>query len=410
MPPLPASSACPTATAAAALGFGTGLCLLLMPVPEGFAAEGPGLPDQPVAPAAGTRTWAESLENLGRLHQDAEDSWLQELWFLGRYHGQYHWAEGSAGEDDGGETRRFRMGGQAQLFQKLTLHAQMVSGTDFDPFYNGFTELWAGWTFTDAVLLTVGQQKHRFTHERTVSSRYLNTVERSLLVNMFELDYTPAVTLSGRAGRFSYYTGVFSNATGRNLGVAFTEFDSGYSLLASVTYDLGDALGTDTAHVNLGFLHSDANDNATNLGRFGEGLSSALILTDGPGSLVTEVMTGLGGVDGDAVGLTIQPGWFLTDKVQLVGRYQVSASNSDVGLRAQRRYERPTGLTTGEFYQAAYVGLNYHLAAHRIKLMTGAEYSTLGGEPAWTVVTAIRVFWGPHSRGPFPMAQVLKAR
>jgi phosphate-selective porin OprO and OprP len=76
---------------------------------------------------------------------------LQELWVLGRYHGQYHWSEGNDGEDEGWEVRRFRLGGQARLFQNLTLHAQAVSGSDFEPFYNGFTELWAGWRFSEAV-------------------------------------------------------------------------------------------------------------------------------------------------------------------------------------------------------------------------------------------------------------------
>ncbi len=126
------------------------------------------------------------------------------------------------------ENRRFRIGSQGRFFEKLTLHAQMVSGPDVEPFYNGFTELWSQWAFEDRFALTVGQQKHRFTHDRNVSSRYLNTLERSMLVNMFNLDYTPAVTASGRTEKFAYYTGVFSNATGRDMWDAFTDYDSGF--------------------------------------------------------------------------------------------------------------------------------------------------------------------------------------
>ena len=113
----------------------------------------------------------ETYPTLGLLHRDDASAVLQELWVLGRYHGQYHWSDGDSGEDSGWEHRRFRVGGQARLFQKLTLHAQMVSGSDFEPFYNGFTELWASWRFNDAATLTIGQQKHRFTHDRNVSSR-----------------------------------------------------------------------------------------------------------------------------------------------------------------------------------------------------------------------------------------------
>lgn len=354
--------------------------------------------------------WAERVEHLGRLHFNEEHPWLQEVWVLGRYHGQYHWAEGSQGEDEGWEDRRFRMGGQARLFDRLTLHAQMVSGSDFDPFYNGFTELWVQWGFTEAMALTVGQQKHRFTHERTTSSRYINTVERSLLVNMINAEYTPAVTLSGSVGRVRYYAGVFSNSTGRDMGTAFTEFDGGGSFLASVTYDLGRVLGADTAHLIGGMVFSDANQNSDHLDYFTEGLSTALVLTRGPVSLLTEVLAGLGNDHGDTLGLSLQPGWFLTRKLQVVGRYQLAISDEDTGIRAQRRYERPAGLTMGDLYQAGYVGANYYLAEHRFKVMTGVEYATLGGEDVWTVFTGIRVFWGPHARGPFPMAQVLKPR
>lgn len=349
----------------------------------------------------------EPLPNLGRVYHSDTNPLVQEVWLLGRYHGQYWDSEGSAGADDGYEDRRFRIGGQARLFGDLTLHAQMVSGSDFEPFYNGFTELWAAWRFSDAFVLTVGQQKHRFTHDRNVSSRYINYLERSMLTNMFGADYTPAVTLSGRAGRYSWYGGVFSNKTGRDMKDAFTDLDSGYSLLGFVTRDVCDFIPTDSAFLNVSFVHSDANDNATNLNQFDEGIAAALMLTEGPGSLVTEVTAGIGSDDGDAIGLNLQPGWFISKRLQVVARYQLAGSDEARGLRAQRRYERESGLGRGDLYQAGYAGLNFYLAEHRAKLMTGIEYATLDGEHSWTASVAVRVFWGPHSRGPFPMAQVL---
>ena len=349
----------------------------------------------------------DAQEHLGRIYANESNPVIQEAWLLGRYHGQWHWADGSAGEDDGYEDRRYRMGGQARLFERLTLHAQMVSGSDFEPFYNGFTELWAAWRFSDALVLTVGQQKHRFTHDRNVSSRYINYLERSMLTNMFGADYTPAVTLSGRTTRWSWYGGVFSNKTGRDMEDAFSNLDSGYSLLGTVTRDMTDHFGTDSAFLNMSFVHSDANDEATNLNRFDQGLASALILTEGSLSLVTEVTAGLGADEGDAFGLNLQPGVFLTRRVQAVARYQIAGSNEARGLVAQRRYEREAGLSSGDLYQAGYAGLNFHFFEHRIKLMTGIEYATLDGEHCWTGSVAIRFFFGPHSKGPFPMAQML---
>ena len=384
-----------------------GLVALLTCCAAARAGELASVPAVPPAPEK-DKTLAEITENLGRLYHSDTDPILQELWFLGRYHGQYHWSDGSNGEDEGYENRRFRIGGQARLFRNLTLHAQMVSSNDLESIYGGFTELWAAWRFSDAFILSVGQQKHRFTHDRNVSSRYINYLERSQLTNMFGLDYTPAVTISGRRGNWNYYGGVFSNATGTNMGESFTDLDSGYSLLAAATLDLGDLFGTDTAHWNMGYLYSEANENATNMFRFDHGLASALILTEGPFSLVTEGLIGIGGNGGSAAGLNIQPAWFITDKLQLATRYQVAFSEEDNGLRAQRRYERNAGLSTGDLYQAVYAGLNYHVAAHRLKVMAGAEYATIGGEDVWTFSVMWRCFWGPHSRGPFPMAHMLK--
>lgn len=350
---------------------------------------------------------AERLENLGQLFKNNDNPIMQELWFLGRYHGQSFDADGNVGESDGWENRRFRIGSQARFFEKLTLHAQMVSGFDMDPFYNGFTELWSQWAFDDRFLVTIGQQKHRFTHDRNVSSRYLNTLERSMLLNMFNADYTPAVTVAGTSDKFAYYTGIFSNATSADILDSFTNYDSGYSLLASGTWNIKDTINTDEAFWNICYLYSDANQNATNLNRYKDGVSTALILTKGAGSLVSEALLGTRSANGDAIGINIQPGWFFTDKLQLATRYQLAVADENDGLLAQRRYDRAAGLTTGDLYQAGYAGFNYYLAGHRMKLMNGIEYADMNGRDVWTASIAFRIFWGPNSNGPFPMNKTL---
>jgi phosphate-selective porin OprO/OprP len=349
----------------------------------------------------------DTLENLGLLQKDDKNEYIQELWLLGRYHGQYHWTEASTGEDDSYETRRFRLGAQAKVFRKVTLHAQMVSGSDVSPFYNGFTELWAQWAFSPEIALTIGQQKNRFTHDRNVSSRYLNYLERAMLTNMFGVDYTPAVTLQGRVKGTSYYTGLFTNATGQNMGDAFTDFNSGYSFLAAVYHELGTALGLDSVTLYGSYLHSDANDNATNMDRFDDGISGALIFTDGHTSLVAEATSGIGSDNGNATGLNLQPTYFINQYLQVAARYQIAASNSDQGLQAQRRYERAADVGAGDLYQAGYVGLNYYIAKHRLKLMTGLEYANMSGQEAWTASTMVRFYFGPHSGGAFPMNDIL---
>lgn len=370
-------------------------------------AQTPSVSDFETATTSGAFNLGNALENLGRVYKDDKDEYLQELWLLGRYHGQYHWTEASTGEDNGYETRRFRLGAQAKVFKKVTLHAQMVSGSDVSPFYNGFTELWAQWAFSPEIALTVGQQKHRFTHDRNVSSRYINYLERAMLTNMFGVDYTPAVTLQGKVGNTSYYSGFFSNATGQNMGKAFTDLDSGYSFLTQVYHELGSALGIDSVTLYGSYLHSDANDNATNMDRFDDGVSGAIILTHDQASLVAEVTSGIGSESGNATGLNLQPTYFFNQYLQLATRYQIAGSNSEEGLQAQRRYERDAGVGPGDLYQAGYVGLNYHIAKHRLKLMTGIEYANMSGQEAWTASTMVRFYFGPHSGGAFPMNDIL---
>ena len=353
---------------------------------------------------------AEQLENLGLLYQEKSNPILQEFWLLGRYHGQYHDTHGSNGEDADWEDRRARLGFQAKMFQHLTLHAQAISGADFNPNYNGFTELWVRWAFDPALNLTLGQQKHRFTHDRNVSSRYMNYMERSMFTNMMGLDYTPAVTLSGKINKLEYYSGVFSNATGTNMWDSFTDLNSGWSFIAAGTYDLGHFLGADTSQFYGSYVHSDINTNATNFLRFDDAVSGALIFTEGSASLVSEVTAGFGGALGSGVGWHLEPGFFLTDNLQIVGRYQLAASSDDRGLSAQRRYERPAGLPAGDLYQAGYLGLNYYIAAHRVKLMTGVEYATMGGEDTLTAFAGFRMFFGPQSNAPFPGNKMLEGQ
>lgn len=347
------------------------------------------------------------LENLGRLYKNENDPLIQEAWLLGRYHGQYHWTEANTGYDDGYETRRFRLGGQARMFKNLTVHAQMLSGSDIDPFYNGFTELWAQWQFSPAFAVTIGQQKNRFTHDRNVSSRYLNYLERSMLTNMFKVEYTPAITIQGKVDRLTYYTGFFTNATGQNIGDAFTDFNSGYSYIAQTYYDLGAMSGFDDITLYASYLHSDFNQNATNMNYFENGLSGAVIMTKGHFALITELTSGLKSANGNATGINIQPSYFINHYLQIATRYQLAHSNENDGLKPQKRYESPAGFTNGDLYQAAYLGLNYYIAKHRLKLMTGIEFSEMDNQAAWTASTMLRFYFGPHSGGAFPMNQIL---
>ena len=105
---------------------------------------------------------------------------------------------------------------------------------------------------------------------------------------------------------------------------------------------------------------------------------------------MSEALLGTRSAKGDAFGINIQPGYFLTEKLQLATRYQLAVADAENGLQPQRRYERSAGLNNGELYQAGYAGLNYYIAGHRIKLMNGIEYANMSGQDVWTASLAIR--------------------
>jgi len=350
---------------------------------------------------------SDELEQLGRVYKNGNDETLQELWLLGRYQGQYHWTEANTGQDDGYETRRFRLGAQAKMLKKLTLHAQMVSGSNIDPFYDGFTELWAQWAFSPELALTIGQQKNRFTHDRNVSSRYLNYLERGMLTNMFNVDYTPSITLQGKVDAVTYYSGFFTNATGRDIGEAFVEFDSGWSHITQIYYDLGKRIGMDNVTLYGSYIHSDYDQNATNMNYFENGVSGAAIVHKGKFALVHEITGGLGNENGNATGINLQPSYFLNRRWQVISRYQLAGSNGQEGLTPQLRYEQPAGFEPGDRYQAGYLGLAYYVAKHRLKLLNGIEYANMSGQEAWTTSFMVRFYFGPHSGGAFPMNKIL---
>ncbi|MEQ1852939.1 MAG: hypothetical protein ABMA01_15275, partial [Chthoniobacteraceae bacterium] len=115
-----------------------GALLMAAALPAGKAEEGAHIKLSTAAPKSGeSLSLGDQLENLGRIYHNKDNPILQTFWLLGRYHGQYHWGRGSAANDDGYESRRIRLGMQVHMFNHLTLHAQAISGSDFEPVYNG---------------------------------------------------------------------------------------------------------------------------------------------------------------------------------------------------------------------------------------------------------------------------------
>jgi phosphate-selective porin OprO/OprP len=89
----------------------------------------------------------------------------------------------------------------------------------------------------------------------------------------------------------------------------------------------------------------------------------------------------------------------VTDKLQAVGRYTFIDSRNPNGIRFGT-YESRIVPGRGDEYNELYIGANYYLYSHRLKLQTGLQWADMndrandGGEysgVSWT--TGLRVGW-----------------
>lgn len=361
-----------------------------------------------IAEPADESTWMDKIWDLATLHK-SEDGFLNELSLTGRYHGQFWNADGNGGEDNDWDNRRFRLGARAfMLDRKLELKGEMFSDLNSGgDFYEGLTDAYIAWHANEAFNVTVGKQKPKFGQEWAMSSRVMPTFERGALINQFRPDYAPGVAADGKVDKWSYYGGVFSNDTVRDGDdtAEFGDFDGGWSLVASVGYDFSESLSLKKAQWRLDYVHSDQDDNDEILTAFENGVSTSLEIKQGKWGVVSELLYG----DGDASnwGWVLTPTYDVTDKLQLVARYQLGLSDEDLGLSAQRRYEREVGAGSGDVYNAIYLGFQYFLfdgrdvakksdLKHRLKVMGGVEYANMDGPvgyDGWTALAGVRVYW-----------------
>ena len=109
------------------------------------------------------------------------------------------------------------------------------------------------------------------------------------------------------------------------------------------------------------------------------------------------------GYSDDAYGIILLPTYDISDKLQLVARYTRATGDND-SLKVQKRYENNVPHLTdnglGENYQSFYLGLNYYINEHKLKLMTGVEYAAMkdnaddGGDyDGWTVFSGLRFYF-----------------
>jgi phosphate-selective porin OprO/OprP len=359
-----------------------------------LAGEVTSSPKSVIVEEAPSESLFDKIWAIPSIYKNNDNAFLQEFKIIGRYQGQYANVESDQGDYSDWENRRWRIGAQAKLFNMMKLVGQIGINDDFDPFYRLIDEAYVQFDL-GVGKLSVGKHKPKFTHEYSTSSRYISTFERSLLVNRVAPLKSAGATWAGKAGDYRYSLGLFSGDGNREFG----DFNQGVFSLVTVGRDL------DFADWTLGYLYNGEQEGINARGAYQHSFSNALVFGgDGPFKVGTDLIYASGFED-DAYGVVILPTYDISDRLQLVGRYQYAHGNND-SLVAQGRYELAAQVPNlsdrgrGEDYNAIYAGLNYFIYGDKLKLMSGIEYSDLsdggndGGDfNGWSVFAGVRMFF-----------------
>ena len=317
------------------------------------------------------------LWDIPQLYSNKDSDLINDLKLVGRYQWQYGDVDFDNGDFSDSETRRFRLGTEAKILGgDWKVKGEINVDDDFSPFYKSLEEAYIKYQGSDLFNVTIGRQKPAWSYEWSTSSRKILTFERSLLTNQLAPKKTTGINLSGSIDNWSYSLGVYNG----DIDEEFGDFDeAGEFVIASLGYDYSDSSSFDKAAWRFDILHNnDENNNAAKAYENSFSLNHSLSINKL--ALNTDLIHASGYSD-DAYGLILLPTYELSDKLQLVGRYTYANGDND-GLRAQKRYERKVPLSDGGYgdnYQSFYLGLNYYLNDHKLKFMTGIEYSDMDG-------------------------------
>ena len=372
-------------------------------------------------------TTYDKIWSLPVLYKDESNPILQEFSLQGRLQVQYadgnsnghydieDFKNGSAANaqsvwDDKFEARRARLGFKSKWFQNWKFEGQIDADTTEGPgdFYRDIYDLYVSYAPSDALNVTLGKTKVKFGREQEISSKEILTFERSLVSNLLFPGELTGVMVNGKglADHWFYELGAYSNDRSRE----FAQFDQGGAvILGKIGYDYAAQTCLDTAIASFQYMHNTEpgykeTDNtpfyASGSPNFTDSIALTNDITQGRFGLTTDILYGFGyngNTDqanknvhvsqSDVCGISLIPSYFIADGLQLVGQLQLATSADPNGLSLYSRYEKyapvnpPTkpAKDAGNTYSSAYVGLNYYLYGHKLKLMNGIEYSHLGG-------------------------------
>jgi hypothetical protein len=324
------------------------------------------------------------LWSIPKLYQDPANPFIEEFDIVGRYQQDYFNVTSNRGSNSFLEIRRFRLGEDAFLLDghlELMSEVDTALRTDKNPsiFYNRFTNLYGKLWLSEAFNIRFGKFEPHFGYDREFSDTLQKFFERSFFDDQIlgSTDYVPGVEVSGSFGHFGYMGMIYST----NVNKEFGHFNGGQAYQAEVSYDLSKAWHTDKALWVLDYLHADGKSPTTNVfTRSRDAAATYLDFTHQRFSLVAQL-----GYDhqvgklGDIYDFHIMPGYKLTEKLEMVVRYQLGLGTEKNAIATLNRQQQTIGTFTGNNYNAVYMGLNYYLYGMKLRLMAGEEYAHLGG-------------------------------
>lgn len=345
----------------------------------------------------------EKIWSYATLYKNEENPVIQKFAISGRFHADYNNLSSNQGDYEDFEVRRFRLGFKSQLFDDFTLHVEAdLDADEFDldfdsDSYKGLTDAYLAWSPNKQLKVKAGKQSAGFTLDGKTSSKKILTLERSNIANnlWFTKEYFTGLSAAVNNGKWSYFAGAFSSATPKE----FSEFDAGNFGVLSAAYDLTDQTGGKESLLTLDYVYNDPHEN-NGTRPFEQVVSLNHRYENDTWGLRSEVSAGQGYDDqSDIWGLSVMPFYNISDNLQLVTRYTRVASSGDNGVRLNR-YENKIESGRGDSYHEGYLGLNWYIYDHKLKIQSGVTYANMGDKAndggaydGWGLNLGLRMYW-----------------
>jgi phosphate-selective porin OprO/OprP len=342
----------------------------------------------------------DKLWSHAQLYEGHPDSLVQGVQLSGRLQLDHAYVDAGDEELSHAGLRRLRFGAKVSLRNNILLHAE----ADYDwqsgqPVYKKLTDAYIGWKPSKAVNLRVGKHSAPFTLDGMTSSTKLETIDRGNLANniWFTQEYIPGVSVGGDVDKWTYHVGLYSSGESNR---GFGDSNGGEFWLGTIGYDLGERWGVDKALLRLNLVDNEPDVHNGFTKPFEKIASLSLLLGAGRWGLGADLSAARGYFgQSDLRAFMVQPTYALNGTVQLVGRYTYISSDEENGVRLPR-YEGMLVDGRGDGYDELYLGVNYYLYGHKLKLQTGLEYADMtdrardgGAYRGWSWTTGFRMSW-----------------